>query len=62
MNGSCRRKVKMTGKKSLYGGSEMSFVAGSRRVYHLPKQVQEPKYLHDEPNKRPFEEYKQDAS
>lgn len=52
----------MTGKKSLYGGSEMSFVAGSRRVYHLPKQVQEPKYLHDEPNKRPFEEYKQDAS
>ena len=33
-----------------------------QRVHHVPKQVQEPKYLHDEPDERPFEEYEQDAS
>lgn len=28
-------------------------------VQDVPKQVQEPEYLHQEPNERPFEEYKQ---
>ena len=46
----------MTGKKSLRG--EFVIVPNTKpSIHHVPEQVQEPKYLHDEPNERPFEEY-----
>lgn len=32
------------------------------RAHHIPKQVQEPKYLNDEPNEWPLEEHEEDTS
>lgn len=61
MNGTCRRKVKITGKKSLHDklGHEFDRYDKTRGV---PEQVEKPEYLHEEPDERPFEEYKYDTS